>query len=108
MIFDVLPSDLKIEMVKLWNKMSERDRSAFVDQVSLFIVLMGQNKKSYKMISDTIKKMIKDGSSNLSDFGIYLTDVKLPTDGKKVVQFIEDYRFKHDLPSVPHKPIPFK
>ena len=59
MIFDVLPSDLKIVMVKLWNKMSERDRSAFVDQVSLFIVLMGQNKKSYKMISDTIKKMIK-------------------------------------------------
>ncbi len=108
MIFDILPPKLKIQMVKIWNKMNEKDRSAFVDQVSLVIVLMGQNKKTYKLISNVLSKMLSDGSQNLSDFGIYMNDTKMSKEGKKAIEFIDDYRFKHDLPSIPHKPIPFK
>jgi len=108
MIFDILQPDLKVKMVKIWNRMTEKDRNAFVDQVSLLIVLMGQNKKTYTFISNVIAKMIDDGSQDLSDLGIYLSDIELPTGGKKALNYINDYRFKHDLSSMPHKPIPFK
>lgn len=109
-VFEDVDEDTKKKIVKVWEKMSEKDRDFFVDQVALGLSIWGSDETGKSFIAKILTKMVEDGSENLSDFGLYVETIleeanKREEKVRKAGIIIEDYRLRNALSSVPHKEI---
>ncbi|MEK6981304.1 MAG: hypothetical protein AABX38_00100 [Candidatus Micrarchaeota archaeon] len=112
-LFELLDDATKKNSAKIWNGMKQLEKDQFVDQVSLTLSILGSDKDGPKFVTKILSNLVKDGSSNLNDFGLYIEtihdDDKFPEElNQKVhraLSVVEDYRIKHALASEPSKDI---
>lgn len=109
-VFEDVDENTKKRLVKVWEKMSEKDRDFFVDQVALGLSIWGSDETGKSFIAKILAKMMEDGSENLSDFGLYVETILGEADKRedkvrKAGIIIDDYRLRNALSSVPHKEI---
>lgn len=111
-LFSDLKPELRSKVVSHWSGMSESDRMHFINQLSLGLSIWGSDDPGKSIALEVLENMLEDGSSNLSDFGIYL-DGLLSSKGlsgrvdkvKRASLIIDGYRLKNSLSSEPHKNI---
>ncbi len=111
--FADFPLEYKKKLVILWKRANNADREHFINQVTYALATWGFDKVGKEIVAIVIEKMLEDGSTNLSDFGLYvkqlikegLTDVysNRSESIKKAAMLIDSYRFKHELPLSPSK-----
>jgi hypothetical protein len=111
--FADFPLEYKKKLVVLWKRASNAEREHFINQVTYALASWGFDKVGKELVAIVIEKMLEDGSTDLSDFGLYvkelikegLTEVysERAESIKKAAMLIESYRFKHELPLTPHK-----
>lgn len=109
-VFEGVGEATKKKMVKVWEKMDEKDRDFFVDQVALAMSIWGSDETGKSFIAKILEKMMEDGSENLSDFGLYVESIleeaeKRQDKVRRASIVIDDYRMRNALSSVPHKEI---
>ncbi|MEW5996390.1 MAG: hypothetical protein AB1657_02225 [Candidatus Micrarchaeota archaeon] len=109
-VFEDVDEGTKKRIVKVWEKMGEKDRDFFVDQVALGLSIWGSDETGKSFIAKILAKMMEDGSENLSDFGLYVESIlgeanKREDKVRKAGLIIDDYRLRNALSSVPHKEI---
>ncbi|MFA5077365.1 MAG: hypothetical protein WC488_02980 [Candidatus Micrarchaeia archaeon] len=108
-LFDDFESEAKKKLGAIWKAMSQEDREHFINQVALALSVVGSDEKGKKLMAGLLGNMLEDGSRNLADVGLYLEFVdEAELKGKedkfrKAQSMLENYRFKHDLPSEPSK-----
>ncbi len=106
-VFDDFDLETKKKLVVIWKAMGEQDKDHFINQVALALSVWGSDEKGKKIAVEIIGNMLEDGSRNLADFGLYLEFLDVEsTSGmegkfKKAIAVLENYRFKHGLPSEP-------
>ncbi len=110
--FEKIDMDSKKEMVHIWEKMGGEDKDYFVDQVALALSIWGSDDAGKLLVGKVIGTLIKDGSENLADFGLYIEEYLEGNRGEKrsgkverASGIIARYRLKNALSSVPHKEI---
>lgn len=107
---DFLDESTKNRILSLWKKMGQEDKGHFINQVALALSIWGSGPRGKRMVVEVIDLMSKNGTTTLSDFGLYVDKVK----GKDIAEgleekieraslIIEGYRIKHSLPSEPHR-----
>ena len=101
MFFTKLPLNIKKKLIKIWKSMSETDKRHFTNQLALFFTILGVDDNSKQLALDIISKLVMDGSKNLSDFGLYLSQSNPSLKRAKLI--IDDYRFRHNLSFEPSK-----
>jgi len=109
-VFEGVDEETKKKIVKVWERMGEKDRDFFVDQVALAMSIWGSDEMGKSLIAKILGKMMEDGSENLSDFGLYIESILGEADKRedkvrKAGMIIDDYRMRNALSSVPHKEI---
>ncbi|MBI2079333.1 hypothetical protein HYT84_01090 [Candidatus Micrarchaeota archaeon] len=108
-LFQDLSDSLKNKVVNSWKQMGETEKTHFINQVSLALSIWGSDTMGKKIVVEVIKKMMENGSSNLSDFGLYIQETMAMKAGshvekmKRALNIIDNYRMKNALPSEPHK-----
>jgi len=110
-LFEKVEKDIKKRVVVSWKEMSETEKVHFINQVSLALSVWGADKNGKKIVVEILKTLVEDGSTNLSDFGLYVDHLigvyPLVDDRRSKVKraslILEGYRMKNGLPSVPHK-----
>ncbi len=108
-IFDGFDADMKRKLVVIWKSMSAEDRDHFINQMALSLSVWGSDDRGTKIAVELVKNLLEDGSKNLADFGLYLEylDERMLSSKeqkyKKAMNMLDDYRFKHALPSEPAK-----
>jgi len=105
-----LDTDLKKKVVDSWSKISEDERSHFINQISLLLSIYGSDEEGKRLTITIMEKMFSDGAHNLSDFGIYTGEVEEKEVGradklKRAALIIDGYRIKNSMSSEPHKDI---
>ncbi len=108
--FEHIDEETKKEMVGIWKGMSEEDREYFVDQVALALSIWGGDEAGKLLVARVMSALVKDGSRNLADFGLYIEEY-LSNNAKesrkehmeRASDIITRYRMKNALSSVPHK-----
>jgi hypothetical protein len=110
--FEKIGLETKTEMVRIWKEMGNEDKDYFVDQVALALSIWGGDEKGKTLVAEVLATLIKDGSGNLADFGLYIeeyisTNSKEERRGKmeRASGIISRYRLKNALSSVPHKEV---
>lgn len=109
-VFEDVDGETKQLVINSWRKMSETEKTHFINQVSLALTVWGTDEAGKKAVVEVLTKLIKDGSKNLSDFGLYIRELyekkelgsKLDKI-KRAALIIEGYRIKNALSSEPHK-----
>ncbi len=108
-VFENVPEQLKKKIIAAWREMDEDEKTHFVNQVALGMSIWGSDVEGNMMVVKVLELMANDGSSNLVDFGLYVSGL-LDQDGlnreekvKRASGIIERYREKNALPSEPHK-----
>lgn len=109
-IFKEMDNKTKLKMVEMWKGMDQKDKEAFVDQIAILLTIWGTGEKGKKAVRKVIEKTVNEGSTNLADIGIYAKKREMESlvgkeKFKKAKYVIEEYRFKHELPSVVSKPL---
>lgn len=109
-VFEILDDGTKQLIITAWKKMNETEKTHFINQVSLALTVWGTDEAGKKAVVDTLTHLIKDGSKDLSDFGLYVRrlyekkDLGAKLDKiKRAALIIEGYRIKNALTSEPHK-----
>lgn len=108
--FEHIDEETKKEMVLIWKGMSEEDREYFVDQVALALSIWGGDEAGKLLVARVMSQLVKDGSKNLADFGLYIEEY-LSNNARenrkdqmnRASDIIIRYRMKNALSSVPHK-----
>lgn len=106
---DTLTDSEKERVLNSWKHMSEVDKGHFINQVAIALSVLGSDEKGRKIVLDVLKIMSKDGSCNLSDFGLYI--YLLPKGRVNSEQLgrtrnvLDGYRIKNALSSEPHHDI---
>ena len=110
--FEKIDVESKKEMVHIWEKMGAEDKDYFVDQVALALSIWGSDETGKILVGEVIATLVKDGSENLADFGLYIEEYLAEDGGKRrngkierANGIISRYRLKNALSSVPHKEI---
>ncbi|MEM4272380.1 MAG: hypothetical protein QXH30_02225 [Candidatus Bilamarchaeaceae archaeon] len=108
--FEHIDEETKKGMVAIWKGMSEEDREYFVDQVALALSIWGGDEAGKLLVARVMSTLVKDGSKNLADFGLYIEEYleSNEKEGRKermmrASDVINRYRMKNALSSVPHK-----
>lgn len=110
--FSSISYESKRKMLDLWKTTNEQDREHFGNQVVLFLESFGNNDHAKDMVAKIMEFLIKDNSTNLADFGLYVKEKsRAAIPGKDYENFkeawekIENYRKRHNLPEKPRKKI---
>lgn len=105
--FKNMSEEEKDKVVKIWKRMSESDKTHFINQVAITLSVLGSENGGKKQVVDVIRELIEDGAANLADFGIYMkTGFKeIEKKERRAIRIIENYRMKYNLPNMPSKPI---
>jgi len=111
-VFEDVDENTKKKIVKVWERMEDKHKDFFVDQVALAMSIWGSDEMGKSFIAKILETMMEDGSENLSDFGLYVESVLGEADKRedkvrKAGIIIDDYRMRNALSSVPHKEIEF-
>ncbi len=111
--FEGLTKEEAKRLAAIWKSMDDADKEHFINQVALTLSVLGDTKESRSLIAEAIKLLLKDGSTNLADVGLYLETLLSQLRGKmgrkeshnlkRAILFVESYRLKYDLPPTPHK-----
>jgi len=106
-LFEQLDVETKKAMMHNWKNMSESEKMHFINQVALALSVWGSDLNGKKKVVDVLKALMGDGSSNLSDFGVYIKlGIKdMSEKEKRAMKIIERYRLRYNLPAEPNKPI---
>ena len=111
-VFQDVDDNTKQVLIFAWKKMSETEKTHFINQVSLALTVWGTDEAGRKAVIEVLTNLIKDGSKNLSDFGLYVRnlyerkDLSTKLDKiKRAALILDGYRIKNSLPSEPHKEI---
>lgn len=109
-VFEDVDDESKKIMISAWKGMSETEKTHFINQVSLALTVWGTDEIGKKAVADVLKTLVKDGSKNLCDFGLYISrlyerkEMETKLDKiKRAALIIEGYRIKNALPSEPQK-----
>ncbi len=109
-IFDHVSDKIKSMVVNAWKDMNESEKTHFINQVSLAFAIWGNDEVGEKAVAEVIERLVKDGSNNLCDFGLYVEkiyekrELRAMLDKiKRAALIIEGYRIKNALPSEPTK-----
>ncbi|MEW6529150.1 MAG: hypothetical protein AB1391_04630 [Candidatus Micrarchaeota archaeon] len=108
-LFEDFELNVKKKLVAIWKSMDAKDKDHFINQAALALSIWGNDEKGKDIVVEIIKNMLLDGSKNLADFALYLEFldedlIKNKEDKlKKAMSLLENYRFKHGLPSEPSK-----
>jgi hypothetical protein len=109
-VFEGIDDGTKQAIIDAWKKMSESEKMHFINQVSLALTVWGTDEIGKKAVVNVLRSLVNDGSSNLSDFGLYIDRLYGEKDFesrinkiKRAALIIEGYRIKNSLPSEPHK-----
>ena len=107
--FDDFDQVSRKQLSAIWKGMAPADKEHFINQVSLALSVWGSDDKGKEIAVTLVSNMLEDGSKNLADFGLYpeFLDEK-ESEGRadkirRASAILENYRFKHDLPSEPSK-----
>ncbi len=99
-------------IVGTWRDMSESEKMHFINQVALALTVWGSDPKGKELVLKVINILLKNGSSTLTDFGLYVSNVAdhpIAKDRQRKVRkaalVLEGYRMKNSLPSEPSIPI---
>jgi hypothetical protein len=113
--FDKVPFEAKKRIVDLWRYMKQEDREHFINQVALALSVWGADDQGKSMVAKVMESLVKDGSKNLSDFGIYIDRLILAENDKalearngeivKAIEVVDAYRIRYEMSSEPHKTI---
>ena len=110
--FEKIDVETKRNMVKIWKNMGTEDKDYFVDQVALALSIWGTDERGTFLVAKVMATLVKDGSENLADFGIYIENYlkrnkreKRKGKMERASGIIGRYRLKNALSSVPHKEI---
>ncbi len=110
--FDYVSQEMKERILGIWAKMSENDKTHFVNQAALALSVWGDDVRGKRLVIEVLELMAGNGTKTLADFGIYAKKIessRLARDRVKKMQraslVLEGYRIKHGLPSLPHKDI---
>lgn len=111
-IFELAGKETQKGIVKLWKDMGREDKDYFIDQVALALSVWGTDENGKKLVAKVLDTLIKDGSGNLADFGLYIEEYlsensKEARGGKmkRASGVISRYRMKNALSSIPHKEV---
>ncbi len=104
-----LSGEVKERVIRIWENMGKEDRDHFINQVALAMSIWGSDKEGRALVLDVLNEMVKKGSRNLADFGLFveaaIKNAKNKSKIKRAAIILEGYRIKHALPSEPHMPI---
>ena len=113
--FDKVPFEAKKRIVELWRYMKGEDKEHFINQVALALSVWGSDDQGKSMVAKVMESLVKDGSKNLSDFGIYIDRLILAENDKalearngeivKAIEVVDAYRIRYEMSSEPHKTI---
>lgn len=99
-------------IIGAWGDMSESDKMHFINQVALALTVWGSDPSGKELVLKVIDILLKDGSSTLTDFGLYINRVAehpLAKDRQRKIRkaalVLEGYRMKNSLPSEPSIPL---
>ncbi|MFH2105888.1 MAG: hypothetical protein ABII22_01395 [Candidatus Micrarchaeota archaeon] len=110
-IFENVDPEVKTRIAEIWKRMSETDKTHFINQVSLALTVWGNDVEGKGLVVDIMRQLVENGSQTLADFGIYLQKMRNKKLGarepkvKRASLILEGYRIKNDLPSEPRKDI---
>lgn len=111
-MFDNVEDETKEKLLRYWKAMSETDKIHFINQVAISLSVWGDDENGKKLVIEVIKMLLKNGSTTLADFGLYVENLlenKIPETKKAKIKrtslILEGYRIKESLPSIPHKDI---
>jgi pantothenate kinase-related protein Tda10 len=113
--FEKVPFEAKKRIIDLWKFMRQEDKEHFINQVALALSIWGSDDQGKTMVARVMEILVKDGSKNLSDFGIYIDKLMLVEQDKalesrgneivKVIEVVDAYRIRYEMSSEPHKTI---
>ena len=108
--FDYVDMEVKKKILSIWRKMSESDKTHFINQVALALSVWGSDVRGKRLVVEVLKHMGENGTETLADFGIYVRKIEKsrlardrPKKMKRAVLVLDGYRIKHGLSSVPHR-----
>lgn len=113
--FEKVPFEVKKRIIDLWKFMKQEDKEHFINQVALALSIWGSDDQGKTMVARVMEMLVKDGSKNLSDFGIYIDKLMLAEQDKalesrgseivKAIEVVDAYRIRYEMSSEPHKTI---
>lgn len=111
-VFENVDLNIKRIIVEVWGRMSESEKTHFINQVALALSIWGSDEIGKKTVVDVLSALVTDGSTNLADFGLYIERIYGKKElaerlekVKRAALIIEGYRIKNELSSEPHKEI---
>ncbi len=113
--FEKVSFEAKKRIIDLWKFMRQEDKEHFINQVALALSVWGSDDMGKSMVARVMEILVKDGSKNLSDFGIYIDKLILIEQGKavearngdivKAIEVVDAYRIRYEMSAEPHKTI---
>jgi len=110
--FDYIGEETKQHILDIWSRMSESDKTHFINQVALALSVWGDDVRGKRLVLEVLEAMAQNSTKSLADFGLYVRraeNSRLARDRvkkmKRATLVLEGYRIKYGLPSVPHKEI---
>jgi hypothetical protein len=113
--FEKVSFEAKKRIIDLWKFMKQEDKEHFINQVALALSVWGSDDMGKSMVARVMEILVKDGSKNLSDFGIYIDKLILIEQNKamesrngdivKAIEVVDAYRIRYEMSAEPHKTI---
>jgi len=105
--FENMNAKTKKKLISVWGGMNESDKTHFINQVAITLSVLGADDNGKREVEEIINHLIDDGTNNLADFGIYLRSgfKKLDRKERRIINIVDNYRLKYDLPTLPSKPL---
>jgi hypothetical protein len=113
--FEKVSGEAKKRIVDIWKFMGEEDKEHFINQVALSLSIWGTDDEGKGIVAKVMEILVKDGSKNLADFGIYIDRLMLIENDKemeeknsdivKAIEVVDAYRIRYEMASEPQKSI---
>jgi hypothetical protein len=113
--FEKVSFEVKKRIIDIWKFMRQEDKEHFINQVALALSIWGSDDMGKTMVARVMEILVRDGSKNLSDFGIYIDKLMLLEQDKgigsrsgaivKTIEVVDAYRIRYEMSAEPHKTI---
>jgi hypothetical protein len=113
--FEKVSIEVRKKIVDIWKFMGEEDKEHFINQVALSLSVWGTDEEGKGIVARIMEILVKDGSKNLADFGIYIDKLMLIENDEKLeeknddiikaIEVVDAYRIRYEMPSEPQKSI---
>ncbi len=105
--FDSLPEYVEEEISKRWKSMSEEEKEYFINQLALFLSVVGNDKQSKDIIAILFEKIVKSKAKSLTEMPKHLkwfienggTEIykEKAKELKRALKLLEVYNLKKSL-----------